>query len=71
MKKYGWRFGVDLEGGGSGYLTEAGDLISSPGLVEGFTSGDWDEVSKEGQRRADLYEDKIGGEIVRITCEFG
>jgi len=69
MKK-GWRFGVDLDGGGSGYLTEAGDLVGSADLVEGFTSDDWDLVSKEGERRAGLYEDKNGGVIVRIACEY-
>jgi|GEM_PF-6706295 hypothetical protein len=69
--KRGWRFGVDLEGGGSGYLTEAGDLVFSPNLVEGFTAENWDQVSAEGERRAGLYEDKIGEVILMITCEYG
>jgi hypothetical protein len=69
--KRGCRFCVDLEAGGSGYLTAAGDLVGSPDLVEGFTAEHWDLVRAEAERRAALYEDKIGGMIVRITCEYG
>jgi len=68
--KRGWRFGVDLDGGGSGYLTEAGDLVGSADLVDGFKASDWDDVCRESDRRVDLYEDKIGGEITRVTCEY-
>lgn len=66
-----WKFYAETEDAGSGYLLASGDMVRDQTDVEDWI-GEHLAAQAEAERRADLYEEKIGGTIVRLVTEsFG
>jgi hypothetical protein len=62
-----WKFQAETESG-SGYLLASGDMVRDKGDTADWIGTDL-QAGFEADRRADEYEDKIGGTITRITYE--
>ena len=63
-----WKFRAELEDGGKGYLLASGDMVLRP-----TDAADWKghflESVEEGERRAQIYQEKIGGNITCLISE--
>jgi hypothetical protein len=62
-----WKFHIETEDG-AGYLLASGDMVRDKTYAEDWIGTDL-QAGFEADRRADEYEDKIGGIIERITYE--
>ncbi len=62
-----WKFAIETDEG-SGYLLSSGDVVHDKDDAADWSGTDL-EADLEADRRADLYEEKIGGIITRITYE--
>jgi len=62
-----WKFRIETDDG-AGYLLSSGDMVRDPGYAEDWIGTDL-QAGYEADRRADEYEEKIGGIVTRITYE--
>jgi len=62
-----WKFAIETDEG-SGYLLDSGDMVTDPSYAQDWI-GTEIQAGFEADRRANLYEERIGGSITRITYE--
>ena len=62
-----WKFAIETDDR-AGYLLASGDMVPNKDLAEDWIGTDL-QAGFEADRRADEYEEKIGGSIERITYE--
>ena len=62
---YNWLFSIEDEQGESHYVDSNGEGKYADDVFVGTRN----EAFKEGERRADLWEEKHGGFLLRVTCE--
>jgi hypothetical protein len=62
-----WKFHIETESG-EGYLLASGDMVPNKNFAEDWIGTDL-QAGFEADRRADEYEEKIGGIVTRITYE--
>ncbi len=63
-----WKFYVETENEGKGYLLASGELVKKATGVEQWT-GTYAQANAESLRRSDLYEGRICGYVNRLICE--
>ena len=62
-----WKFAIETDEG-NGYLLDSGAIVTDPDYTVDWIGTDI-EAGFEADRRANLYEERIGGIITRITYE--
>lgn len=68
MTKRRWKFAVETEDDGTGYLLQSGEVVRDPSAAEDWIGTDA-AADVEAMDRADRYEGKIAGVITKITYE--
>ena len=62
-----WKFRIETDDD-AGYLLASGDMVHDPSYADDWIGTDL-QAGFEADRRADEYEEKIGGIVARITYE--